>query len=212
LANRRFKGVVGINIGKNADTPIERAMDDYVACLRFLHRVADYVAINISSPNTASLRELHEPARLEPLLTALLQERDTAIRGQERKLPLLLKISPDLDDESLLSLINVARKLALDGIIATNTTIQRTDPELQAAPQPGGISGPPVHAAALRTISRLRSELGPKTALIGVGGIESAATAIAMRAAGADLIQFYTGFIYQGPALVRQCVAALRNS
>jgi dihydroorotate dehydrogenase len=210
LQARRYGGIVGVNIGKNADTPIERAMDDYLSCLRSLHAVADYFAVNISSPNTAALRQLHEPARLEPLLTALLAERDTVIRGHSRTLPLLLKISPDLDDDSLFSLIKVARTAGLDGIIATNTTIQRSDSTLQAAPQPGGVSGPPVHAAALRTISLLRRELGPAYPLIGVGGINSAESALAMRQAGADLIQFYTGFIYKGPSLVQQCVAALQ--
>jgi dihydroorotate dehydrogenase len=209
LRRRRYRGIVGVNIGKNADTPIERAVDDYVSCLRSLHSVADYVAINISSPNTASLRDLHAPERLEPLLEALLEERDELLDKSRRHLPLLLKVSPDLDSSSFEDVAQAARDVALDGIIATNTTVQR-DPSLpQDASQPGGLSGKPLHPLSLDAVATLRRLLGPSFPIIGVGGIDSPDAALAMRDAGADLIQLYTGLIYRGPALVAQCVRAL---
>jgi dihydroorotate dehydrogenase len=209
LAKRRYPGIVGVNIGKNADTPLDRAMDDYVSCLRSLHAVADYMAVNISSPNTAALRDLHQPERLEPLLTALLMERDAVRRSRERPLPLRLKISPDLEPGSLESVARVARQVALDGIIATNTTIGRAGIPVDTPPQQGGLSGPPVHALSLSAVKALRALLGPGFPIVGVGGIDSPAAARAMRAAGADLIQIYTGLVYRGPSLVAQCARAL---
>ena len=209
LRQRRYRGIVGVNIGKNADTPLDRAMDDYVSCLRSLHGVADYIAVNISSPNTAALRDLHAPERLEPLLTALLTERDAVLRGSERILPLLLKVSPDLELGSLQSLATVARKVALDGIIATNTTIRRDGTPPGTPPQTGGLSGVPLQSLSLNTVAALRRLLGPTFPIVGVGGIDSPAAARAMRAAGADLIQLYTGLVYRGPSLVSQCVRAL---
>jgi dihydroorotate dehydrogenase len=209
LRRRRFRGIVGVNIGKNADTPLDRAMDDYVSCLRSLHAVADYIAVNISSPNTAALRDLHEPGRLEPLLTALLTERDAVLRGGTRTLPLLLKVSPDLEPTSLESLATVARKVALDGIIATNTTIRRDGTPPDTPPQTGGLSGVPLQPLSLNTVAALRGLLGPTFPIVGVGGIDSPAAARSMRAAGADLIQIYTGLVYRGPSLVSRCARAL---
>jgi dihydroorotate dehydrogenase len=211
LRRRRYRGIIGVNIGKNADTPIDRAMDDYVSCLRSLHMVADYVAVNISSPNTAALRELHAPERLEPLLTALLTERDAVLRGSTRTLPLLLKVSPDLEPTSLESVANVARGVSLDGIIATNTTVRRDGTPPDMPPQTGGLSGAPLHSLSLGAVASLRRLLGPTFPIVGVGGIDSPEAARAMRAAGADLIQIYTGLIYRGPALVRRCVRALEQ-
>jgi dihydroorotate dehydrogenase len=205
LRRRRYRGVLGVNIGKNADTPLDRALDDYVACLRALHGVADYVAVNISSPNTAALRELHAPARLEPLLTGLMRERDALLRGSTRRLPLLLKVSPDLDGAALQAVASVALRVRIDGLIATNTTVQRGP----AFEQTGGLSGAPLHALALDTVAALRVLVGPDLPIVGVGGIDSVAKALAMRAAGADLIQIYTGLVYRGPALVRRLVRAL---
>jgi dihydroorotate dehydrogenase len=206
---RRYRGVVGINIGKNADTPIERAVDDYVSCMRSLHMVADYMTVNISSPNTAALRDLHAPERLEPFLTALLTERDACLRGSTRILPLLLKVSPDLEPTSLESLAAVARNVSLDGIIATNTTVTREGIDPGAAKQTGGLSGAPLHSLSLSSVASLRRLLGPAFPIVGVGGIDSPAAARAMREAGADLIQLYTGLIYRGPSLVARCVRAL---
>jgi len=209
LRRRRFRGVVGVNIGKNADTPMERATDDYLAALRAVHGVADYVALNISSPNTASLRELHEERHLKPLLDAMVRERDRLNRASGRKrLPLLLKISPDLDRPMLEGVSVVVRESGIDGVIAANTTVQR--PGVPEGSEAGGLSGEPLHALAMETIVLLRALLGPNFPIVGVGGIDSPASAASLRNAGADLVQLYTGLVYQGPRLIRACVAALQ--
>jgi dihydroorotate dehydrogenase len=209
LRPRHYRGVLGVNIGKNADTPIDRALDDYVACLRALHAVADYVTVNISSPNTAALRDLHAPERPEPLLHGLLRERDRLLLGHARRLPLLLKVSPDLDRVALEQVARVAARVRIDGIVATNTTLRRGGALDAAANQSGGLSGAPLHALSLETVAALRALLGPGFPIIGVGGIDSVAKALAMRDAGADLIQIYTGLVYRGPALVKRLVRAL---
>jgi dihydroorotate dehydrogenase len=202
LRHRKYRGIVGVNIGKNAATPLERALDDYVSCLRAVRDVADYVVVNVSSPNTAGLRDLQGRALLEPLLSALLAER-------KRTLPLLLKISPDLSDAELRDITGLLKKLRLDGVVATNTTLSRSGVGPSAYAHTGGLSGRPLQALSLRMVVALRAQLGPGFPIIGVGGIDSAAAARAMREAGADLIQVYTGLIFRGPALVRQCVRAL---
>jgi dihydroorotate dehydrogenase len=212
LRQRRYAGIVGVNISKNADTPLDRAVDDYISCLRTLHSVADYMALNISSPNTAALRELHAPERLEPLLEALASERDTLARGRPRPLPLLLKVSPDLDPASLAEVARVALDVPLDGIIATNTTVRRTENIPDVSSHPGGVSGRPLQVWALRTVATLRRLLGPAFPIIGVGGIDSPEAARAMHSAGADLIQLYTGLVYRGPALVARCIRALDSA
>ena len=224
LAKARRRGVslpIGVNIGKNATTPLERAVDDYLAGLRALHRVADYIAVNVSSPNTTGLRDLQESQRLEPILTALLEERRrlTALGGREnaRPVPLLVKLSPDLSDEAFEEAGLLVRRLGIDGVIATNSTLQRDglalDPRDGArSAEAGGLSGAPLRDRALHAVRRLRAALGPKPLLIGVGGIQSPADARAMRAAGADLVQLYTGLIVRGPALVRECIDALDGS
>lgn len=209
LQHRRYRGIVGVNIGKNADTPIADATRDYLSCLEAVHGVCDYVAVNISSPNTPALRELHARARLEPLLRALLARRDTLRRDSARSLPILLKLSPDLDDEALAEVAATVQAVGLDGIIATNTTVQRPREFAGGASLQGGLSGAPLHDLALRTVARLRIHLGPSFPIVGVGGIDSPAAALAMRAAGADLLQMYTGLVFRGPALVARCVAAL---
>ena len=209
LERRRYRGVLGVNIGKNADTPLDRAIDDYVSCLRALHGVADYVALNISSPNTAALRDLHEPARLEPLLSGVLAERDRLLRGCARRLPVLLKVSPDLDSGALGDVARVAQRVRLDGLVATNTTVQRAGVDARWASQSGGLSGAPLHRLALATVAALRELMGAGFPVIGVGGVDSAAKAAAMRAAGADLVQIYTGLIYRGPGLVGRLARSL---
>jgi dihydroorotate dehydrogenase len=209
LRGRQYRGIIGINIGKNASTPIDRAVDDYVLCLRALHPVADYVAINISSPNTDSLRDLHEPQRLELLLNALLTERDRLLQRTTRILPLLLKISPDLDPTALQEVARTALRCRLDGLIATNTTVigpQTIGDDCSIA---GGLSGAPLHTKALSVVEDLRKTLGQDFPIVGLGGIDSAETALAMRKAGADLVQLYSGLIYRGPKLVRQCIRVL---
>ncbi|HEX5049280.1 MAG TPA: quinone-dependent dihydroorotate dehydrogenase [Gammaproteobacteria bacterium] len=209
LERRRYRGVLGVNIGKNAETPIECALDDYVSCLRALHGVADYIALNISSPNTVALRDLHEPARLEPLLSGVLGERDRLLRGSGRRLPVLLKVSPDLDSGALRDVARVAQRVNLDGLVATNTTVQRAGVGAHWASESGGLSGAPLHRLALAAVTALRELMGPRFPIVGVGGIDSAAKGAAMRAAGADLVQIYTGLIYRGPALVGKLARAL---
>ncbi len=206
----RYAGIRGISIGKNADTPIERAENDYVDCLRKVHAHADYVAVNVSSPNTARLRELQARDGLERIVGALLEERGRLERGHARKVPLLVKIAPNLEPEQVASLAATLRSLQVDGVIATNTS---TDLASLGADWPeahrGGLSGAPLHALSLRIIRQLRSEMGPTYPIIGVGGIVSAGRALATLDAGADLIQIYTGFAYAGHRLVEDILAAL---
>jgi dihydroorotate dehydrogenase len=207
LRRRRYRGIVGVNIGKNATTPMERAVDDYVRCLRLVHDVADYIAVNVSSPNTAELRDLQARDRLEPLLTALIAERTRLATG--RRLPLLLKIAPDLTSTELGDVAGLVSRLGVDGVIATNTTVSRAQLASDAKDEQGGVSGAPLRAAALRTVEALRRQLDPSIPIIGVGGIDSPQAALAMRGAGAELVEIYTGLVYRGPALVSRCVRAL---
>jgi dihydroorotate dehydrogenase len=207
LRRRRYLGVLGVNVGKNADTPIDRALDDYVACLRALHDVADYFVLNISSPNTAALRDLHQAERLEPLLAGVLAERERLVRGGARRLPVLFKISPDLAPDALREVARVAVQVAVDGLVATNTTVRRAGVAVEPA---GGLSGAPLHPLALAAVRMLRELVGPRLPIVGVGGVDSMAKAEAMRAAGADLVQVYTGFVYRGPALVARLARSLR--
>ena len=209
LRRRRYTGVCGVNIGKNAATALARATDDYVAALRTVYEFADYVTINISSPNTQGLRQLQEGDQLRPLLTALLETRAELAERVGWKVPLVVKLSPDLAADELAATAQVIRELSLDGVIATNTTLDRTAVGgLANAERPGGLSGEPLRVRSAGVVRNLRQLLGPQVPLIGVGGISNAADAEAMFAAGADLIQIYTGLIYRGPALVRELVAA----
>jgi dihydroorotate dehydrogenase len=208
LARRRYPGIVGVNIGKNATTPLDEAAADYVSALRDVHAVADYVAINVSSPNTAALRDLHRPQRLAPLLQAILTERARLRELDGRTVPLLLKISPDLEAASLRDVATVLGEVGLDGVIATNTTVTRPGTTARIS-QTGGLSGVPLQHLALQSVATLRELLGPDFPIIGAGGVDSLRSARAMRVAGADLVQIYTGFIYRGPALVRECSRAL---
>ena len=205
-----FTGVLGINIGKNADTPIERAADDYVLCLQRLHRYADYITVNISSPNTKNLRDLQSDEALDTLLGAISTAREMTAQGEGRRAPVLVKRAPDLPDAALPGLVELAKKHGMDGLIATNTTLSREAVAGHAhAAETGGLSGTPVKARAKAVIQQLRAIAGKEFPLIGVGGVLSGADALARREAGADLVQVYTGFIYQGPPLVSSCAAAL---
>jgi dihydroorotate dehydrogenase len=211
LAHRRFKGVCGVNIGKNAATPNDRAIDDYVACFRALAPCADYIAVNVSSPNTQDLRRLQGIDYLQPILEALLAERDALTVALGRRVPVLTKISPDLPHAQLLALAHLMQRLRMDGVIATNTTVTRPEVvEGSLGMEQGGLSGAPLHPFALRAVRTLRSVLAGQVAIIGVGGIACVADAIAMREAGADLLQIYTGMVYCGPALIAQIGKALR--
>jgi len=210
LRLRQRAGIVGVNIGKNAATPFERAVDDYVFCLRMLYPVADYVAVNVSSPNTAGLRSLQHAEQLSPLLSALAAEARALERRYSRPVPLLLKLSPDLADEELRKAGAVATTTPIAGVIATNSTLAREG--LSAEPfarQAGGLSGRPLLSKSVRTVRTLRATCGPTMPIFGVGGVASVTDARLMREAGADLVQIYTGLVYQGPRLVRELADAL---
>jgi dihydroorotate dehydrogenase len=206
-------GILGLNIGKNAATPIERAADDYLIGLEGVYPHADYVAVNISSPNTKNLRELQSDAALDALLGALQQRKTQLAKRHSKKVPMFVKIAPDLDDAQVKLIAATLKKNGIDGVIATNTTIARDAVQgLKHADETGGLSGAPVFEASNRVIAKLRSELGRKFPIIGVGGVMGGADAQAKRAAGADLVQVYTGLIYKGPALVTDCARALKQA
>jgi len=210
MVHSSYPGIRGISIGKNFDTPLERAQDDYVACLRKVYTVADYVAVNVSSPNTARLRELQTPDGLERILGSLLEERGTLEKRYHKRVPLLVKVAPDLDPQQIAALAANARSLQIDGIIATNTS---TDLSALGTAWPndrrGGLSGAPLHRLSLSVIAQLRAELGPSFPIIGVGGIVSADDALSTLRAGANLIQIYTGFAYRGHGLIEEILHAL---
>lgn len=208
----RRQAVLGVNIGKNADTPIEKADEDYLIGLRKVYPVADYVVINVSSPNTVGLRQLQEDERFAALVASLDAERRQLGDRYGKRVPLLVKIAPDIAEDDLLSLARTAVERGIDGLIATNTTITR--PGLEADPvaaEKGGLSGVPLRPLANQVLQRLRREVGSDYPLIGVGGIFSGQDALAKRETGADLVQIYTGLIYRGPAVVRECVNSLRS-
>lgn len=205
-------GVLGLNIGKNAATPIERAVDDYLLCLDGVYPHADYVTVNISSPNTQNLRALQSDDALDALLGAV-QERGQALARQHgRRVPVFVKIAPDLDESQVAVIAATLQRHGLAGVIATNTTVARDAvAHLPHGKEAGGLSGAPVFAASNRVIAQLRTALGPAFPIIGVGGVMSAADAVAKRDAGADLVQLYTGFIYGGPPLVTAAARALKQ-
>ena len=208
---RRSGGVLGLNIGKNAATPIERAADDYLIGLAGVYPFADYVTVNISSPNTKNLRALQSDEALDALLGTLQERRQQLIAEHRRSVPMFVKIAPDLDEAQVEVIAQTLKKNAIDGVIATNTTIARDAVKgLRHADEAGGLSGRPVFEASNRVIRLLRSALGPAFPIVGVGGVLGADDARAKVAAGADLVQIYTGLIYQGPVLVRECASALR--
>ncbi|VTU25445.1 quinone-dependent dihydroorotate dehydrogenase [Variovorax sp. PBL-E5] len=204
--------LLGLNIGKNASTPIERAVDDYLICLDGVYPHADYVTINISSPNTANLRSLQSDAALDTLLGAMADKREALTARQGKRVPLFVKIAPDLDEAQVGVIAAALRRHGMDGVIATNTTLARDAVAgLPHADEAGGLSGAPVRDASNRVIGQLRAALGADFPIIGVGGVLSAADARGKIAAGADLVQIYTGLIYRGPALVREAAQALRR-
>jgi dihydroorotate dehydrogenase len=210
LTQRKFKGPCGINIGKNATTPLEDAARNYVECFRVVAPHADYVTVNVSSPNTANLRQLQQVDQLRPILDALLEARVQLTSSSSKQLPILVKVSPDLASEDLAAIARLVRELRIDGMIATNTTITRDVVKGVAnSEQQGGLSGAPMRALALQSIPVLREHLGSDIPLVAAGGIDSGAAAVAALQAGADLIQIYTGLIYRGPKLVTEIVAAV---
>ncbi len=207
---RERGGILGLNIGKNAATPIARAVDDYLVCLDGVYPHADYVTVNISSPNTKNLRALQGDEALDELLAAV-RERDRMLARQHgRKVPIFVKIAPDLDDEQIALIAAALKKHRIDGVVATNTTVSRDAVErFKHGDEEGGLSGAPVLAASNRVVTQLRSALGKGFPIIGVGGVMSGADAVSKIAAGADLVQIYTGFIYGGPALVTEAARAM---
>jgi len=206
-------GVLGLNIGKNAATPIEDALSDYLRGLDAVYPHADYVAVNISSPNTANLRSLQGDAALKALLDPLMARREHLAAEHGRRVPIFVKIAPDLDTPQVDLIAKTLQACGVDGVIATNTTLSRDAVSgHRHAGEAGGLSGRPVQAASNRVIAALRAALGDGYPIIGVGGVLSGEDARVKRAAGADLVQIYTGLIYRGPALVRECAEALRGS
>jgi len=206
----RYRGVLGINIGKNFDTPLERAADDYVACLRKVYPVAGYVTVNISSPNTQDLRRLQGAAELDALLSTLKAEQRALAGRHGRAVPLAVKIAPDLDRAQIEAIAASLRKHAVDAVIATNTTVEReVVAGLPHGREAGGLSGAPLAARATSVVRELAQALGGTLPVIGAGGIMTGAGAREKVAVGASLVQLYTGLIYRGPALIRECVAAL---
>jgi dihydroorotate dehydrogenase len=211
VGKARFRGVLGINIGKNFDTPIDRAADDYITCLDAVYPHASYVTVNVSSPNTAKLRELQSGERLEDLLRALMERRATLAKRHGFVRPLALKIAPDLDDGEIEAIADAATRHAIDAIVATNTTVARDGVEGERlAAEAGGLSGRPLFARSTAVLKKLSGLLAGRIPLIGVGGILSGADARAKTAAGASLVQMYTGFIYRGPGLIAEARRALR--
>ncbi|WPB58464.1 quinone-dependent dihydroorotate dehydrogenase [Xylophilus sp. GOD-11R] len=203
--------VLGLNIGKNAATPIERATEDYLLGLDGVYPYADYVTVNISSPNTQNLRALQSDEALDNLLGALATRRRLLAYTHGRVVPIFVKIAPDLDELQVKAIADALLRHGMDGVIASNTTLDRSAVQGMAhADEAGGLSGRPVLAASNRVIAELRARLGPGFPIIGVGGVMSAADAVSKLRAGADLVQLYTGLIYRGPALVGEVARALK--
>ena len=212
-AARQHRMLLGLNIGKNATTPIEDATRDYLTCLEGVYPHADYVTVNISSPNTQNLRALQSDAALDALLAAIAERREALATQQGRRVPVFVKIAPDLQDEQVAVIAATLQRHGMDGVIATNTTISREAVKgLRHAEETGGLSGAPVYEASNRVIAQLRAALGQGFPIIGVGGILSAEDAVGKIRAGADVVQIYTGLVYQGPALVVQAARAIKTA
>jgi dihydroorotate dehydrogenase len=200
---RRNGGILGLNIGKNATTPIENAEQDYLRGLEGVYPHADYIAVNVSSPNTANLRSLQEDAALDRLLSKLQARRESLKIEHHRTVPIFLKIAPDLTQAQVTAIAQTLQHHAIDGVIATNTTLNRDKVQhLPHGTETGGLSGQPLAASSNRVIAQLRVALGPDYPIIGVGGVLSGEDAVAKIKAGADVVQIYTGLIYKGPGLV----------
>ncbi|MGY1459096.1 MULTISPECIES: quinone-dependent dihydroorotate dehydrogenase [unclassified Luteimonas] len=211
-ARRRGDGLLGINIGKNKDTPNESAHTDYIHCLERVYTLADYVTVNVSSPNTAGLRELQEEQSLRRLVGELRDAQERLASRHGRRVPLLVKVAPDLTDEDIDAAARVLGDLGVDGVIATNTTVSRIAVQGHAhAHQTGGLSGEPVMNKSTAVLRMLRTRLPGDIPLMGVGGILSGADAAKKTAAGASLVQLYTGLVYRGPELIGECVEAIRR-
>lgn len=209
---KRRHGLLGINIGKNKDTPIESAAQDYLHCLERVYSLADYITVNISSPNTAGLRELQEERALQQLIGTLREAQEALGAKHGKRVPMLVKVAPDLSDDDIDAAARVLTDLGVDGVIATNTTVSRISvQEHKRAHESGGLSGAPLMDKSTAVLRKLRTRLPEAIPLIGVGGIVNGADAVKKMSAGASLVQIYTGLIYHGPALVGDCVEAVRR-
>jgi dihydroorotate dehydrogenase len=212
IRRSRHGGIVGVNIGRNADTPNERALEDYLECLNRVYPHASFVTANVSSPNTKNLRDLQRADELDGFIAALAAERDRLAVRHGRRVPLAVKVSPDLDDAGIDAIADRIAARGIDAVIATNTTVSRQGVEhLATAREQGGLSGAPLKARATAIIARLRRALPSSVAIIGVGGIASAADAREKLDAGADLVQLYTALVYRGPELVGDIVRGLAD-
>ncbi|MCJ7925445.1 MULTISPECIES: quinone-dependent dihydroorotate dehydrogenase [Pantoea] len=206
----RFNGVLGINIGKNKDTPVEQGKDDYLICMEKVYAHAGYIAINISSPNTPGLRSLQYGEALDDLLSSIKQKQKELEKRHLKYVPLAVKIAPDLSEEELIQVADSLIRHQIDGVIASNTTLDRSLVSgLKHAEEAGGLSGRPVQSRSTAVIQRLSQELQGRLPIIGVGGIDSLTAAREKIAAGATLVQIYSGFIYQGPGLIKDIVTHL---
>ncbi|MDP2823873.1 MAG: quinone-dependent dihydroorotate dehydrogenase [Sulfuritalea sp.] len=213
LAQVRYRGILGINIGKNFDTPIEHAVDDYLICLDKAYRQASYITVNISSPNTKNLRQLQGASELDALLGALKSRQTTLADRHGKYVPLALKIAPDLDSGQIVNIADALRRHRIDAVIATNTTLSREGVETSPlAAEAGGLSGSPLFEKSTAVIRDLAHALADELPIIAAGGITSGARARAKIDAGAALVQIYSGLIYRGPPLVAECIAATSNA
>ena len=212
-ASSKTSLVLGLNIGKNASTPIENAVDDYLICLDGVYPHADYVTVNISSPNTKNLRALQSDEALDALLSAIARRRDKLVSQHGKRVPIFVKIAPDLDAAQVEVIAATLKRHEMDGVVATNTTLAREAVKgMRHAEEVGGLSGAPVLAASNRVIGQLRAALGKGFPIIGVGGVMSGADAVSKIRAGADVMQIYTGLIYKGPELVKEAANGIKNS
>ncbi|ATD67480.1 dihydroorotate dehydrogenase (quinone) [Luteimonas chenhongjianii] len=212
VARARRNGILGINIGKNKDTPNEQAADDYLFCMERVYPLADYITVNISSPNTAGLRELQEEQSLRRLIGTLREAQERLAGQHGKRVPVLVKVAPDLSDDDIEAAARVLSDLRVDGVIATNTTVSRVSVQGdRRADEAGGLSGEPLMNKSTTVLRMLRTRLASDIPLIGVGGILSGADAVKKMAAGASLVQVYSGLVYRGPALIGDCVEAIRR-
>ena len=200
-----YRGVLGINIGKNVDTPVENATDDYLICMRKVYRYASYITVNLSSPNTPGLRSLQHGDTLKSLLNALKNEQSKLALEHGKTVPIMIKIAPDLDSSEVESITNVLVEYEIEAVIATNTTLSRDAVQgCKYADEAGGLSGAPLLDASTEVVRTIRNTAGDKLKIVGVGGIFDAQGAAEKCRAGADLLQIYSGFIYRGPELIRE--------
>lgn len=209
----KYRGILGINIGKNADTPIERAADDYLIGLEKAYPYASYITVNISSPNTKNLRALQGESELDALLGALKAKQTELAEQHGRHVPVALKIAPDLDDAQIANIADALMRHRIDGVIATNTTLDRAKVQGQPhADEAGGLSGAPLFEASTEVVRKLAAALAGEVPIIAAGGVVDGAKAKAKLDAGAQLVQIYSGLVYRGPGLVKDCVAATRSN